>query len=55
MTCWRLHPSLPMANAIEAIARSEGRSVSNCLRKLVSEALMARAVPKAAPAADVEH
>jgi hypothetical protein len=32
MTCWRLNPEPPMANAIEAIARSEGRTVSNCLR-----------------------
>ena len=44
-----------MANAIEAIARSEGRTVSNCLRKLISEALMARTAPRAVSAADVEQ
>ena len=42
MTCWRLNPEPPMANAIEALARAEGRTVSNCLRKLISDALMAR-------------
>jgi hypothetical protein len=54
MTCWRLNPEPPMANAIEALARSEGRTVSNCLRKLISEALMARTARKAA-AAEVEQ
>jgi hypothetical protein len=55
MTCWRLNPEPPMANAIEALARSEGRTVSNCLRKLISEALMARTAPKAVPAANIEQ
>jgi hypothetical protein len=55
MTCWRLNPEPPMANAIEALARSEGRTVSNCLRRLISEALMARTAPRAVPAADVEQ
>ena len=56
MTCWRLNPEPPMANAIEALARAEGRTVSNCLRKLISDALMARTLaPKVVPAAEFEQ
>lgn len=50
MRCWRINPSPWLDAQVEQLARREGRSTSNMLTKLVSEAINARqAIERRAP------
>ena len=47
---WRIRPTPAIEHAVESIARREGRSLSNTLHKLLSEAVAARrAIAERAP------
>jgi hypothetical protein len=39
---WRIKPNAYVEHHVQRIARAEGRSLSNCLHRLLSEAIGAR-------------
>jgi hypothetical protein len=48
--CWRVRAPDGLAAAVQTLARQEGRSLSNMIERLISEAIVARG-----PRARVSH